>query len=1241
MKRYIGLIIVLIFSLGLAHAESPDSHLCKMIKSINQLNYVDAYQEMLLVEDWPDDLDESCEHIQFGNLDLFQQYAYFKNVDTAIYNQFRLYVAHQVEYIGNILYYYDHDAATAEKNYHIALALKKEIVGENHPEYAKTLQLLGSLKTNLRQYDIAEEYQHQVENILKKDTARYFRQYATCLSALCAIYQQTGRLDEAESAISEVIGICNKYQSREQEFEMQYMRANAECLLGYCLLAKYDISAAEANFLHAWEFMKDHASMNSNLTHNLLMYLSHVYWMMADYDKGAYFVEQAYEIQKSYPIPLESRAQLLLTEGQFKKLASRHKEAEQCYLRALRLYEEAHQDASPDYIQTLVLQGENYSSMGNDSLAHECFWKAKTIYEKQSEEASPYNALLMMYVGLSYFANYHYDEALYYVKKAMQIYEDSHSQDRSIYLHMITELGSMFATKGELGQADYYFNLAEQELSQRTNRYPDQYAAENLTLIGMYHGLIGDYEKALAYYGEAFEINKKQAGDYHASNAVFIERVVDVLLHLEYFEEAERLVTMASEILENRPHSAGYDMAYIQNKMDLCTIYMRTNRIQQALTCALEIKEDIQEKQINQKLWVSTLNLTQLGHVYYALKEYDSAIACYSSSMRILEDLGYADKTSVYQEILLVLTSIYCMQNDYEKAEEIMRKVFAVAKAEYLKTTGFLSEKERTQIWNKFYEEIVVYSRAAALHSYKQNKIISTLSYDMELFSKGILLQSANAIRRSILESKDATLIQQWNELTSLRKAIHALQERSLSSSDISAYEKKAEQLEKSITRSSVVYRENLRQWNISWDSVRAVLKPRQVAIEFMSAPLNEDSTMYCALLLRDTCSYPLMIPLFEENQVAGLAGVSLASAIKQVYDYNGYGMQLSQIVWSKIQKYINRGDEVFFAPTGVLYQLAVENLPFDESHTMSDVYNMVRVSSTREIVLQPGKKKYKTAALYGDINYSLRDTSIMLANAERYRDIEKISIIDQSGDTIQRSYAQNLPGTKKEIDAIKPILDSMKIFTTVYTKDTACEESFKALSGKKQNILHVATHGFYWKHDTLKKNPLDRCGLLFAGANVAFGGHRNALPEGVDDGILTAKEISNLDFRTTDIVVLSACETGLGDITGDGVFGLQRAFKMAGAQTILMTLWKVDDDATQRLMTAFYRHLSSGQSKRQAFRNAQQEVRNYTVTETRTSAPTVTKTKSKDKTKSSTSETITTQPYSSPYFWAGFILLD
>ena len=117
-------------------------------------------------------------------------------------------------------------------------------------------------------------------------------------------------------------------------------------------------------------------------------------------------------------------------------------------------------------------------------------------------------------------------------------------------------------------------------------------------------------------------------------------------------------------------------------------------------------------------------------------------------------------------------------------------------------------------------------------------------------------------------------------------------------------------------------------------------------------------------------------------------------------------------------------------------------------------------------------------------------------------------------------------------------------------------------------------------------------------------------MPEGIEDGILTAKEISGMDLRSTDMVVLSACQTGLGEITDEGVFGLQRGFKKAGVHTIIMSLWSVDDNATKLIMTEFYSNLIKGMTKREAFLKAQRTLK-------------------------------TTAGFENPRFWAAFIMLD
>jgi CHAT domain-containing protein len=183
----------------------------------------------------------------------------------------------------------------------------------------------------------------------------------------------------------------------------------------------------------------------------------------------------------------------------------------------------------------------------------------------------------------------------------------------------------------------------------------------------------------------------------------------------------------------------------------------------------------------------------------------------------------------------------------------------------------------------------------------------------------------------------------------------------------------------------------------------------------------------------------------------------------------------------------------------------------------------------------------------------------------------------------------------------------AQNISTYVYTTIAGNEESFKALSGKKTPIIHLATHGFFYKNEEVVNKPffetmhigeqpirpdnsLKRSGLILAGAQKAWLGE--AIPDSVEDGILLAEEIATMDLIGTDLVVLSACETGLGEITSEGVFGLQRAFKKAGVQTIIMSLWSVNDLATSLFMRVFYQEWLSGKTKHEAFAIAQKTVR-------------------------------------------------
>jgi CHAT domain-containing protein len=265
------------------------------------------------------------------------------------------------------------------------------------------------------------------------------------------------------------------------------------------------------------------------------------------------------------------------------------------------------------------------------------------------------------------------------------------------------------------------------------------------------------------------------------------------------------------------------------------------------------------------------------------------------------------------------------------------------------------------------------------------------------------------------------------------------------------------------------------------------------------------------------------------------------------------------------------------------------------------------------------------SAALYGGLIYDVTENDMLAQSRVYAKEHGEIATRGFVADSTMRAGWKYLDGSRNEVEAIADMCQSQNIETKVYTSIAGNEESFKALSGRKIPIIHLATHGFFYKNEEVENKPffesmhlreqqirqdnsVKRSGLILASAQKAWLGE--PIPDEVEDGILLAEEIAAMDLTGTDLVVLSACETGLGEITSEGVFGLQRAFKKAGVQTLIMSLWKVDDTATSLFMQTFYGHWLGGKTKHEAFTLAQDMVR-------------------------------TDDRFSNPFYWAGFIMLD
>lgn len=851
----------------------------------------------------------------------------------------------------------------------------------------------------------------------------------------------------------------------------------------------------------------------------------------------------------------------------------------------------------------------NAIKYGKESLA-----LRKRLYGEKSAEY----AIAVNVIGIAYMSQANFQQALSYFQQAKELFERL-SIRNNYYAQILNNLGVVYDEMGEYKQSENYHSQAKQLYKELFGEKSSNYAS-SLSNLGALYLQLGDFKKARLYCEQSLSIYESIYGKDHITCATVLNNLGTICDHLRDLDMAEYYYSRALAINKKTFGTDHSDVGSALSNLGL--LYDHKGEYQKAIEYHKEALS-VRKRLFGEKNIHTADSYVNLGGAYESIKDYENSIHYYSKGYDILHKL-FGDH---HPNTVLAMSNLgftYFEKGDYKNAAPLLVQCYNIRKQQFLRSLEFMTESQRDTYWNAMSYEFDFAIPNMVNKCVHLKPEYAGLAYDNLLFYKGILLRSADAIKHSILESGDKKLIRQWNELHDLHTQITAMETSDPSSLSLQALRKQAEEIEKNLTRTSSVYRQNHQLDSLRWTDVRSALRPKQVAIEFGDFINMDDGFIhYYALVVRPEDKYPHYVLLFEELKINKLLARSTVNA---QYTYTQSGGTLARTIWGNLLPYLHQGDTVFYSASGMLHQIAIETLPISEEHTMNSMYHMVRLSSTRELVIPHNQvPSLSSATLYGGIYYDV-DMSDLAAQSMSYSNLAMAgsrAIVDES----MRAGVHYLPGTKKEVEQIRDILQPNHIATKVYTSDAANEESFKALSGQKRNILHIATHGFYWSDSTAHKkryfaketltpdntpvtiDPLRRSGLLFAGANIALRGHSSELPANVQDGILTSQEISLLDLRGADIVILSACETGKGEITGEGVFGLQRAFKMAGAQTILMSLWPVDDDATQMMMSSFYRHwILQYETKRDAFIHAQEEVK---------------------------------QKYPQPSYWAAFVLLD
>ncbi len=760
-------------------------------------------------------------------------------------------------------------------------------------------------------------------------------------------------------------------------------------------------------------------------------------------------------------------------------------------------------------------------------------------------------------------------------------YEKLYGKTSLRLVEPLVNKGRLTLAKGDYTEAD--------KIAQRANQiavsvYGDKSSktASTQKLLGDIDYSIGDYDRAEDNIQKALASQEKQFGRNHIEVAKSLAQLSLIKFYKgDKFNEVEKIMLEAQEIMGNRLGKSNPQYADILK--NVAVINIAAKKYNTAFSSLTQAEGIWREKTGSKGNINSAAIFTLTGDVFYQLKNYKKAEEFYIQAKKIYED--YFNRIHPeYVKILSKQAKVYYMEKDFKRSKKNIEEALGNYENFIKQYFPALSEREKAKYWNTIKGDFEFYN-TLAFSQLEDFRDLSGKVYNYQLLTKALLLSSSIKIRERILSSTDENLKSTYNlwiqKKEFLTNALSMSTEQlTLNAIDPALLTNEVEKLERTLSEKSELFGQNFENKKITYENVQKALNKNEVAIEMVRYRNFDhsftDSIIYVALYVKNDGSRPKAVELPEghrmETRFFKYYRNCITGKIEDQYSY--------KIFWEPIQKQIGINTTIYMSPDGVYNQLNLEAIPTPDGKYVIDNSNIVMVSNTKDLYLRKVKSKggvpSNTATMFGNPNfYLLASTTKTIAS---------------------------LPGTEKEVNELQELLKQKGWKTSEYVENSATEDQVKEMDSPK--IFHIATHGFYTPtEDTdetkevtgseamLTENPLMKTGLLLRGAGDIL--NKTKYNYNIDNGILTAYEAMSLNLDKTDLVVLSACETGLGEISnGEGVYGLQRAFLVAGAKILIMSMFKVDDDATQKLILTFYKKWLTTNNMRQSFIDAKKELR-------------------------------------------------
>ena len=740
------------------------------------------------------------------------------------------------------------------------------------------------------------------------------------------------------------------------------------------------------------------------------------------------------------------------------------------------------------------------------------------------------------------------------------------------------------------------------------------------TLAELY-ALTGRYAEAEPLYKRALAIGEKGTG---ADLGLTLSSLAVVYQRTGRYADAEAAAKRAQQLLKKTEIRADNDTRMVPVLDVLASLAMRDGNYDDAkkfLTQAKDILGFDGPKSPTQSPNLYLIALCDLRQGRYE----DARINAVWAMLNFRD--AYGPNHPGLARYYLLLAQIYLAEHKVSEAENCFDKDLAILSAQFKSAFAYMSERDRLRLLETVQMTLRAYF-TFCLSQYSTTPDVAARMFDVLLWEKGMIAQSVGAMWARLAASGDADDRRLLAKFTAVKARFAQLAgnpgpDAAAWAKQMEDFSKQANDLEEQLARRQTSPAHGPVQAVVTWRDVQKQLVPGDAAVEFAHFAEYDGKSpagraYYVALVVTAGSAPPALVNLGEAANAEGAGLKAFRSAVAQrgmtVSTARVPGAEMYRACWKPLEPYLKGARRVYVSPDGVLHEIPLGILPDESGKLLGEKYDLRIVTSTRGVLERHGPvgdAAEKTAVLIGNPQFDLSAQAERSALAKldagsqsptlaaSLSPLDRMRSRDQSGGKLPP-----LPGTQAEIQAIKSELDGAHWHTETYLGPMALKEILRRV--RSPRLLHIATHGFFEPDQKLGatdtfsvergsspalEDPMLRSGLYLAAADRALS-HEPA-PEGLDDGVLTAYEASTLDLYGTEVVILSACETGLGEVAnGEGVFGLRRAFQVAGAHYIVMSLWSVPDHETQELMQGFVGRWLQGEEIHAALRDAQEQER-------------------------------------------------